>query len=267
HTCKVPSVLILAAALLAAAFLLGTPVHGQAEKAAPADTLAGEKIMARYVEVTGGREAYDKITNRYMKSKMTVAPGIIMDITIYTAKPNKMHTIVKSAAIGDSETGYDGEIYWEKSVAQGPRILEGQELAGAIQEAAFDRFINWRAIFDKAEPIGTDTVKGWLCDKVLMTPKVGAPQTFYFDQETGLLVRISQTLEHQMGQIPVDTYIDDYRMVDGVMTPYRTKQIAMGQEMIMTADSIAQNIELPKDIFTVPDDIQALISKPEGENK
>ena len=261
HTCRIPSALI-AAALLAAVILCGAPAYGQAEKAASADTLTGEKIIAHYVDVTGGRQAYDQITNRYVKSTMTIGPGITMDLTIYTARPNMMHTFAKSAMIGDVESGYNGEIYWEKSVAQGPRILEGDELAGAIQEAAFDRFVDWKAVFDKAELVGTDSVNGSLCYKVLMTPKVGAPQTYYFDQKTGLLVRISQILDHQMGKIPVDSYLEDYRKVDGVLTPFRVTQKAMGQEMVMAVDSVAQNIELPKDIFNVPDDIRALIKKP-----
>jgi outer membrane lipoprotein-sorting protein len=262
HTYRTLPVLMSAAALVLTIALAGAPAYGQAEKAAPADTLTGEKIIAHYIEVTGGRAAYDKITDRYQKAHMEAGPGATMELTIYTAKPNKMHTIGKSATMGDMEAGYDGETFWEKSIAQGPRVLEGNELAEAIREATFDRFVDWRSIFDKAELIGTDTVNGEPCYKVLMTPKIGAPQTFYFNQKTGLLVRISQVIEHQMGKIPVVTDIEDYRPVDGVMTPFRTVQKAMGQQMVMTIDSLSQNVELPKDIFNVPDDIKALIKKP-----
>ncbi|NMC44469.1 MAG: hypothetical protein GYA46_11175 [candidate division Zixibacteria bacterium] len=238
------------------------PVYGQEEKAAPAATLTGEAVIAKYIEAVGGQPALDKITNRYMKAKLTiVGAGLSMDVAVYTARPNKSYTQMSSAAIGNTERGYDGEIFWEKSTAMGARILEGGELADAIRESAFDQVADWRQFFDKAELTGSDTTAGVLCHTVVVTPKIGKPQTWYFDQKTALLRKISTTVEHQMGAIPVTSTIDDYRAVDGILIPFRMTQSAMGQNMSMAIDTIAQNIELPPDVFKVPDDVKALIKK------
>lgn len=238
------------------------PVSGQVETAAPAAALTGEAVIAKYIEAVGGQPAMEKVNNRYMKAKLTiVGAGLTMDVTGYLARPNKSYTQMSSAAIGNTERGYDGEVFWEKSTAMGARILEGGELADAIRESAFDQVAEWRQFFDKAELTGSDTTGGALCHTVVVTPKVGRPQTWYFDQKTGLLRKISTTVEHQMGAIPVTSIIDDYRAVDGILIPFRMTQSAMGQNMSMAIDTIAQNIELPPDIFKVPDDVKALIKK------
>jgi hypothetical protein len=247
--------------LTADALLISTaPVYGQAEKAAPNSTPTAEAVIAKYVDAVGGWPALEKITNRYVKGRVSVS-GITLDMTAYTARPDKVYTLVKSAAIGDTEKGYDGEIAWEKSTAMGARILEGTELADAKLEAAIDQFADWRQYFEKAELTGSDTTRGTMCYTVVVTPKTGKPQTWYFDQKTGLVLRISTTIEHQMGAIPVNAYFEDHRTVDGILVPFRMTQNVMGQEMTITIDSMAQNIQLPPDIFKVPDDVKALIKK------
>lgn len=255
------SIFWIVATFLAVAVFI-TPVVGQEEKAAPAATLTGEAVIAKYIETVGGQSALEKITNRYMKAKLAiVGAGLTMDITVYMARPNKSYTLLTSAAIGNTEKGYDGEIFWEKSTATGARILEGAELADAIRESAFDQVADWRQFFDTAELTGSDTTGGTLCHTVVVTPKVGKPQTWYFDQKTGLLGKISTTIEHQMGAIPITSTIEDYRAVDGILIPFHMTQSVMGQNMSMAIDTIAQNIELPPDVFKVPDDVMALIKK------
>ncbi len=261
HTFGIRTVISVMAAAIVVTLMCTAPVCGQTEKTVSADTLTGEAVIAKYIEATGGRPAYDKITNRFMKAHLSAAAGLTMELTVYSAKPNLVYTIGKSPAIGDIEKGYDGQIFWEKSVTTGPRILEGNELADAVRETAFDKFIDWRAVYDKAELIGTDTVKGSLCYKVAMTPKTGKPQTYYFDLKTGLLVKVNTIVEHQMGSIPVDSYLEDYRAVDGVLMPYRMTQKVMGQEMMIITDSVANNVQLPPEVFKVPDDVKALIKK------
>lgn len=252
----------MTAALLAAAILIWSgAVFAQTDAPNAATGSAAEKILARYAEVTGGQAVYDKINSRYTKSTVTVGPSVKLDLTTYLAKPNKLYSHAQSAATGDIERGFDGEIFWEKSTMGGPRILEGKERAAVLGEMEFDKYVYWRNVYDKAEATGTDTVNGSLCDLVVMTPKNGKPQTFYFDRASGLLVRITLTIEHQMGEIPVDMYLSDYRPANDVLMPRRMLQKVMTQEMVTVIDSVVNNVELPADVFKVPDDVKALIKK------
>ncbi len=230
--------------------------------AAEAKLPGGEAILDRYVEAAGGIEAYEKIHNRVTNATHeTVQAGFKATITIYHAKPNKVYTQAEMDTLGKMESGTNGDVAWELSMFTGPKIKEGQERADALREAFFDKFAYWRKIYQKAECIGIEPIEGRACYKVVMTPKTGKPQTFYFDQKTNLLVKVESIMEHQMGTIPIEVFMSDYKEVDGILFPHKAKAKVLGQERIITTESIKHNVEIPEDMFKLPDEIQALVNK------
>ena len=221
----------------------------------------GETILDRYVEATGGMEAYEDINNRVTRGTFEIVQaGIKATMTIYHARPNRMYTLLESDALGKIEKGSNDEVAWELSVMSGPRIMEGQEKAGILLDATFDKFANWRKIYEKAECIGVETINSNPCFKVVMTPKTGKPPTLYFDCETNLLVKVKSIIEHQMGDIPIEVFISYYIKVDSILISKKSKVKVMNQERIITIDSIEHNAEIPKDIFTLPNEIYALVN-------
>jgi len=76
-----------------------------------------------------------------------------------------------------------------------------------------------------------------------------------------LLVKVSMTMESQAGTIPLESYLSDYRSVDGVLMPYKAVIKTIGPERISTVDGIEQNVNLPADRFALPAAIKALIKK------
>lgn len=187
--------------------------------------------------------------------------GITMTVDGYSAKPNLMYALAESEALGTVERGTDGNIFWERSVMSGPRILEGAEAAEAMREAEFEKYARWREIYQTAELTGTDTVNGELCDAVTLTAEGSLPETLYISRESGLVLKIVSTIEHQMGQIPVTAYLTDYREIDGIKMPFKSSMEVMGQYRTMTMDSVAHNVELREGIFDLPEDIKALMEQ------
>jgi len=47
------------------------------------------------------------------------------------------------------------------------------------------------------------------------------PMKFYFDEKSGLLIRIVRYAESPLGRNPTQIDYDDYRYLDGVKTPYQ----------------------------------------------
>ncbi len=234
--------------------------------AAEANLPDGELILDKYVEVTGGIEAYEKIHNRVTKVTIEIVQaGIKATITIYHAKPNKVYTQAEMDALGKMEGGTNGDVAWELSTMTGPKIKEGQERADALREAFFDKLAYWRKVYQKAECIGVEPIEGRACYKVVMTPKTGKPQTFYFDQKTNLLVKVESIMEHQMGTIPIEVFMSDYKEIDGILFPHKAKAKVLGQERIITTESIKHNVEMPEDLFNLPEEIQALVNKAKSE--
>jgi outer membrane lipoprotein-sorting protein len=230
------------------------------------DLPKAETVLAKYIEATGGKAAYDKVNNRVVKGTIEpVGSGITLTMTVYAAKPNKTYAIIESDVTGKIERGTTGDAAWENSLMNGPVIKSGQEKADMLRDARLDRMAYWQDVYKQAECTGIEDVDGKPCYKVVLTPKEGKPQTYFFDKDAGLLVKMESTVENPMGTIPVEAYIGDYKKVDGLLMPHKVRQSAAGQEMVITTESIEQNLDLPADRFDPPAEVKELLDKQKSE--
>jgi hypothetical protein len=251
---KSARILLTATIICLAGFFTGLAEEGGAQSA--------ENILGRYIDATGGKDAYDRISNRVTKSVMEMpAQGISMNMTIYHSRPNSFYALIESEMVGKIERGTDGDIAWEKSVMMGPRVLEGSEKDDLLRQATFDQLVHWKTLYEKAEVVGMEEIAGRPCDKVVLTPKTGNPQTYSFDRETGLVSKVMLTVESPMGEVPVETYLEDYRSVDGLLMPFRSRVESLGVERLVTVQSVEQNVELPANRFETPADVLALMEE------
>ena len=221
---------------------------------------SGEAVVDKYIEVTGGKAAYQKKSSEISTGVMEfTGKGVKANITIYVTAPNKSYSVVLIEGIGKMEEGTDGVIAWERSAIKGPRIKTGEERAIAIRGATIQNDVRWRDFFTKAEFTGVEPIDGHVCYRVVLTPKEGQPETRYYDKQTHLLVRTNTIVKTEMGEIPAEISASDYRDVDGVLTPFLMKQKVLQQEFTITMQSIKTNIDIPADRFALPADVKALV--------
>ena len=223
-----------------------------------------EQVIAWYIESTGGINAYKKINNRISKSTLEIkGQGIKLDLITYQAKPNKSHLIINSDITGKMENGTDGNIVWEISAMNGAQIKEGKERANLLHLNAFDRLVYWENSFKKVETVALENVNERPCYKVIVKPKEEEleSQTLYFDKESHLLIKVELTVENPMGTIPMESYLSDYREIDGIKIPHKNIIKVMGQEREASVHSIEQNVDMPANQFDLPDEIKALLKK------
>ena len=220
-------------------------------------------VLDRFVEVTGGKAAYEKRHNQVAKGTLSLpAQGISGAMTLSAAEPSKMLMRVEIGAIGTMQDGVSGEIAWELSPLQGPRIVEGAERADVLREARFNAPIHWREQYSKVETIGAERAGEEDCIKVLLTPNDGGhPETLYFSRKSGLLVKQTGTRATAMGDIPYENTSSDYRSVDGVLEPFKTTEKAAGQEVEVELSEMKYNADVPDATFDPPAEIQALLKK------
>ncbi len=246
-----------AAVLFAAAALLTMAVS--AAHALP----TADEVLEASIEAMGGRKAFEAIENRVTEGTMSIpAMGITGKMISYSAPPNLQYSIVETEGMGSMESGTNGEVVWEKTAMTGPRVKTGAERAAALREAIFNSVLEWKKLYAKTEVVGEEEVDGTMCYKLIMTPPEGegGPETHYYDQESHLLTKIVLILNTEMGDVPIESFISDYREVDGLKVAFKTRQVVMNmQEMHFTLDSVKHNVELPKDRFALPEDIQALV--------
>lgn len=226
-----------------------------------ADTPTGASLLQRYIDRSGGAEAYAKAKNMTMSGTVEMpAQNITGTVTIFE-EGKKAYTAMEFAGIGKIEEGFDGDTAWENSALQGPRILVGDEKISAERAATLSLITSWRDVYKDAHTIGSEDVGGKAAWKVEMTPKEGKPETFFFDKETGLLVRIAAVVSTPLGDISTEATMSDFRPVNGILTPFAMTEKAMSQNIVMRFKDVAYNIAMPKDRFDLPGPVKELAAR------
>lgn len=226
-----------------------------------ADMPSGESLLQRAIDKSGGTAAWAKAKNMTMSGTVEMpAQNITGTIAIFE-EGEKSYTEMDIAGIGKIEGGFDGETAWENSALQGPRILEGEEKVEAKRAARLLSLTVWRNVYKSARTIGSEDVDGKPAWKVEMTPKEGKPETFYFDRDSGLLVRITAVRSTPLGDVSTQSTMTDFRSVDGILTPFTQTETAMSQSIVTHFKDISYNAPLPKDRFDLPAAIKSLPHK------
>jgi hypothetical protein len=221
-----------------------------------------ETILDRFVEVTGGKAAYEKRKNIVETLTLEMAAqGLKGTITRYTADPAEEYAITEIDGVGKIEEGLHKGVAWDRNPMLGPSIKTGAERAQAVRAATFNDSLHWRDQYTKAETIGTEVLDGEVCYKVVLTPKEGSPETVYYQKKSGLAVKASTTQASKMGDVPTEAISGDYKVFGGVSIPTKVTIKFGGQEMTMTVMDVKINQPLPADRFEPPAEIKALIAK------
>lgn len=226
------------------------------------DLPKADTILDKYVEVTGGKAAYEKHHSQITKGTMEMAAmGLKGTVTSYMMEPDKSYSEVQLGAIGSMKEGSSGGVYWSLSSMMGPHVKEGSEKSQAQLTEQLNAELKWREQYKSAVTTGVDQVDGKDCYKVELTPAEGAPITQCYDKTSGLMVKMSMTAQSPMGEQKVDMFPTDYRKEGDVLLPHKMKQSVAGQDIVFTVDSVQFNPEIPKEKFDLPDEIKALVNK------
>jgi len=245
---------------LMALMAIGSPTlwAQEAPATAKAELPSAESIFDKYIEATGGKEAYKKMKNTVLKGSMGMM-GMTMEVTGYKAEPNLMLTEVNIPEMGKMLEGFDGKNSWSYNPMQGPSIKQGKEAELAKIAAEF-RQEEWKNMYSKVETVGVETVEGEECYKVAVTAKNGMAGATFYSKKSGLLIRTNATLVSEMGEIEAQITYKDYKKVgDLLLMPFQVVTTAAGMSMPMTYSEIKINVDLPKSTFEPPAEVKALI--------
>jgi hypothetical protein len=238
-----------------------------ASVAMAAEDMKPEAVLDKFVEATGGRAAYEKITTEMATGTVEVM-GMSGALTSYRAAPNKSYTLVDfSAGPGKFEEGTDGEVAWAVDAMQGARIKEGDERAAALRSSALNMETHWRDFYKKAELAGSEDVGGKPCYKLLLTPNTGAAETRYYDKSSSLLVKVILPITTPQGDVTAEVAMSDYRDEGGILTAHTIDQKLPTAEIVVKIQTVKHNADIPAGRFDLPAEIKALVKKPDSAEK
>lgn len=212
-----------------------------------------KEVLDKYVTALGGRAAYVKAKTRSAKGTVELVPmNVKGTIESYAAAPGKYYMKLTLNGIGDILDGYDGTTAWQINPLTGNRTKAGDELAQVKLSTDFYREINLDKIYQKIEVTGTEKVGDRDVWVVVATPAGLSPETFYFDRQTGLILRSDVTAVSPEGNQKTNTFYEDYREVDGVQVPFKMRTQLPQFELVMTFTEVKTNAPVDEKVFTKP---------------
>jgi hypothetical protein len=221
-----------------------------------------EAILDKYIEVTGGRAAYEKIKTEIATGTLDISSfGISGTLTIYQAAPDKAYTEIDLGGMGKAEEGSNGKVAWAVNGMQGPRIKEGDERTATLRRDALNADLRWRDFFKKVELAGVEDVGGKACYKVVLTPTDGAAETRYYDKSSNLLVKVTMPITTPEGAASAEIVLSDYKDEGGILTPHAIAQKIGTMESQVKILSVKHNPDIPVSRFDLPDQIKALMTE------
>jgi photosynthetic reaction center cytochrome c subunit len=209
-----------------------------------------DQLIDKYIEALGGTDAIEKITSREEKGETTVR-GKSIGIEVLERDPNQLAEVRHTPA-GDSTTVFDGQGGWFSTPGRSPRELQSADLDAAQMDADLHFALHIRRIFAELIVEYPDKIGDREVYVVSGTRAAQQPMKFYFDEESGLLLRLVRYAESPLGLLPTQIDYSDYREVDGVRTPFRWRIARPDGSSTIQLQQVRQNGPIDDSRFAKP---------------
>src|SRR5215469_12433943 len=201
----------------------GQPPRAEAGKKTP-DVQAStgptaDQLLDQYIQAIGGTSAIDQVRSRVMKGSIDFG-GKSLPIDIYAKDPEKRISLTHMPD-GDSVTAFNGKEGWLGTPGRPLREMRGSDLDGAAIDADLHLATDLKHMFSKMQVEGTEKIDDHRTRVVVGQREDKTPIRLYFDEQSGLLVRLVRFGETALGWLPTQIDYADYREVNGVKVPYR----------------------------------------------
>jgi len=212
------------------------------------------QILDKYIQALGGAQRLAGVTSLVAKgTSVGYGPeGTDRPIEIYVKTPNQ-RTMIIHTLDGDSTTAYDGRAGWMAAPHKPVPVLPltGGELDSVKLDAELsvparikDTLRDWR--------VGLPSEIDEKPVQVVQGTAGGAFATFYFDSESGLLVRMVRYANSKVGRLPTQIDYADYRDVSGVKVPFKFKVTWLDGLETVTLTDVQLNVPVDAAKFGKP---------------
>jgi carboxyl-terminal processing protease len=191
-------------------------------------------ILERYIEASGGRVAFAKITSRVSTGTVEIQTlGITGSSELDEEEPGRSSLIIDAPGLGIMQKTFDGSRAWLQDPLQGFIRFTGLGLELARVGAVFNKQTKLKQLYPNAALLGQEKVG--LRDSYVVRM---AFEKWYFDVENGLLLRRG------------NTYYDDYRDVDGIKLPFKMREdVFSGVGLVYQLKEIKHNVKIDEAKF------------------
>ncbi|QDV24178.1 serine hydrolase domain-containing protein [Aureliella helgolandensis] len=219
-----------------------------------AELPTAEAIIAKFVEVTGGRFAYEASSSMSNQGSLVIPrAGIKGSFELIYANGGKWCMQSDLGATGMEKSGSDGQVAWAQAGAAPARKLQGAELLQAQQEADLQARLHPKKYYESMKTIGIEKIQDEDCYRVELKSSSGDVTIEYFSTVTGFLVRRRSKQSLPVGKIDVIEEFADYRAAgDRIAWHTSVKHLPGGIDVIIKLEKVQFNQPIDAARFKLP---------------
>jgi photosynthetic reaction center cytochrome c subunit len=209
-----------------------------------------DSLLDQYLAAVGGADALKKINTRVARGTVIAFADQRMPVDIYAKAPD-MRVSVMHTKEGESVTAYNGKVGW-LSVPGRVHMMNAQESFGARMDADLAFAADVKSLYTKWETLSGEKIDGhdtWL---VIGRKEGEPPLKLYLDQKSNMLLRLVRYTDSPLGYNPTQIDYADYRVADGVKTPYRWTIARPGNRFTVQIEQLQQDIPVDDAKFVPP---------------
>jgi hypothetical protein len=207
-------------------------------------------VIERYIQAIGGAAAIGNVISREERGTFT-RDGKDASIEVFDQDPNKL-TVIRHTLEGDSITVFDGREGWFELPGRPIRELHGADLDATRLDADLHFSLHVKQIFAELRMEYPERVGDRDTYVILGTNEGQPPVKLYFDEQSGLLVRMARYADSPLGLTPTQIDYDDYRDVEGVRVSFRWTIAEPDGISAIQLSEIRQNVPVDDARFAKP---------------
>ena len=241
--------------LLAAVTLLPAALPAQAPAALP----PAHEIVARYVAAIGGEAAVTAPRSVRTSGTFEMAGGAVRGDFVTVQTPSATALTITVPGLGELVTAFDGAHGWSVNPMQGPRLLDGLELAALREDAGSTGMLRRSPHLVSMETVARAEMDGEACWRVRFVYASGRETADCYAVESGLLLGSWATQESAMGRVAIETRVGEWRTFGALRTATVLRQRAMGQEQVLRVTAMEFDRADDAAAFAPPPAVHALL--------
>jgi hypothetical protein len=209
-----------------------------------------DPILEKYIAALGGAASIQKVASRVQKGSADLA-GKQFPIDIYAQAPDKRVSVMHLPN-GDSITAYNGKVGWLSVPGRPVHWMSQAEAEASRLDAELYLPVRMKQIFTDFRLASPDKIAGRDVSVLQGLREGKPPVNFYFDQQSGLLVRLVRYADTPLGLNPTQIDYADYRDSGGLKTPYRWTIARPSGRFTIQVESVQQDVPIDGGKFVPP---------------
>lgn len=218
----------------------------------PAPSQSADDILNKYLQAVGGSTALEKISSEVQKGKLNLTQGVQFPMEIYLKEPG-MRSVVTHLPSGTGFETVNGQSGWTLVPGRPLRNMNRGDFQAASIDADLHLAAHLKTSFKDLKVRPDQQIGGRTVNVIQARNPNLPPVELYFDQQSGLLVRMVRYVDSPLGRNPTQVDYSDYRDVAGIKQPFQWTVAQPQGRFTIQLDQIEVNVPVEEARFAKPE--------------